>query len=99
VIAWLLENPVNGIFNLGTGRARSWRDLAEAVFAALDLPPRIEYVEMPEALRGKYQNFTEARMDKLRRAGCPVEFRPLEDSVRDYVVNHLAAPLSFLTSI
>lgn len=90
VLWWLLEHrEVNGIFNLGTGQARSWNDLIAGVFAALEHPPAIDYIEMPEAIRGQYQYFTEARMDKLRAAGCPVDFPPLEESVRDYVRNHL----------
>ncbi|MBU2227677.1 MAG: ADP-L-glycero-D-mannoheptose-6-epimerase, partial [Proteobacteria bacterium] len=60
-----------------------------AVFAALDLPPRIDYIEMPEAIRGQYQYFTEAKMEKLRATGCPTAFRPMEEEVADYVKNHL----------
>jgi ADP-L-glycero-D-manno-heptose 6-epimerase len=90
VLWWLLSHPeANGIFNLGTGQARTWNDLIAAVYAALSLPPAIDYIEMPEALRGQYQYFTEAQMDKLRAAGCPVTFGPLEDAVGDYVKNHL----------
>lgn len=99
VIAWLLDNRVSGIFNLGTGRARSWLDLVSAVFAAMNVPPSIEFVDMPEQLRGKYQNFTEARMHKLREAGCPVEFHALEESVRDYVERHLATEQPHLCSL
>ena len=87
---WLLQNPaVNGIFNLGTGKARTWNDLIHAVFAAMNIKPNIEYIEMPEGLRNQYQYFTQAEMGKLKTAGCPVNFSPLEDSVRDYVVNYL----------
>ncbi|MHB8770014.1 MAG: ADP-glyceromanno-heptose 6-epimerase [Syntrophales bacterium] len=90
VLWWLLEHPeVNGIFNLGTGEARTWNDLLAAVFAALERPVAIDYIEMPEAIRGQYQYFTEARMDKLRAAGCPIAFPPLEETVGDYVKNHL----------
>ncbi|MCE5283554.1 MAG: ADP-glyceromanno-heptose 6-epimerase [Deltaproteobacteria bacterium] len=90
VLFWLLNHrEVNGIFNLGTGQARTWNDLIGAVFAAMDLPVRIDYIEMPEAIQGQYQYFTEARMDKIRAAGCPVAFRPLEEAVGDYVKNHL----------
>jgi ADP-L-glycero-D-manno-heptose 6-epimerase len=89
-IWWLLQNPsVNGIFNLGTGKARTWNDLIHAVFAAMNIKPDIEYIEMPEGLRNQYQYFTQAEMGKLKTAGCPVNFSPLEDSVRDYVVNYL----------
>jgi ADP-L-glycero-D-manno-heptose 6-epimerase len=87
---WLLQNPsANGIFNLGTGRARSWNDLISAVFASLKLKPNIEYISMPEGLRNQYQYFTEAKMDKLKAAGCPAAFSSLEDSVGDYIVNYL----------
>jgi ADP-L-glycero-D-manno-heptose 6-epimerase len=87
---WLLEHSdINGIFNLGTGKARTWNDLIGAVFAALGRLPNIEYIEMPEGLRNQYQYFTEAKMDKLKGAGCPVSFASLEDSVRDYIVNYL----------
>ena len=87
---WLFQNPsVNGIFNLGTGKARTWNDLIHAVFAAMAVGPNIEYIEMPEGLRKQYQYFTQAEMGKLKAAGCPVIFSPLEDSVRDYVVNYL----------
>jgi ADP-L-glycero-D-manno-heptose 6-epimerase len=90
VMWWLFKNPdVNGIFNLGTGKARTWNDLIKAVFSAMKKTTNIEYIEMPEALRNQYQYFTEAKMDKLKAAGCPVAFLSLEDSVRDYVVNHL----------
>jgi ADP-L-glycero-D-manno-heptose 6-epimerase len=90
VMWWLLNNQkVNGIFNLGTGKARTWNDLIKAVFAAMRLKTNIKYIEMPGSLRDQYQYFTQAQMDKLKAAGCPVEFSSLEDSVRDYVVNHL----------
>jgi ADP-L-glycero-D-manno-heptose 6-epimerase len=90
VMWWLLEHPEsNGIFNLGTGRSRTWNDLICAVFSAMSKQPRIEYFDMPPEIRPQYQYVTEANMDKLRRAGCPVACRPLEDAVRDYVVNHL----------
>jgi len=90
VMWWLFNNPAaNGIFNLGTGKARTWNDLIKAVFTAMGLKTNIEYIEMPESLRNQYQYFTEAKIDKLKAAGCPVKFSSLEDSVRDYVVNHL----------
>ncbi len=91
VMAWLLEHPeVNGIFNVGHGKARTWNDLARAVFAAMGKEPVIEYTDMPEILRGKYQYFTEAPMEKLRRAGYDKPFTSLEDGVADYVRNYLA---------
>ncbi len=90
VLWWLLQHPAaNGIFNLGTGKARSWNDLIGAVFAAVGKKTNIEYIPMPEGLRNQYQYFTEAKMDKLQAADCPVSFSSLEDSVRDYVVNYL----------
>jgi ADP-L-glycero-D-manno-heptose 6-epimerase len=79
-----------GLFNCGTGKARSWKDLVNAVFSAMSEPPRIEFVDMPEALRGKYQYFTQAEMSKLRKAGYTAPFTPLEDAVRDYVTTYLA---------
>jgi ADP-L-glycero-D-manno-heptose 6-epimerase len=94
---WLLKYPkVNGIFNLGTGKARTWNDLIKAVFAAMKKKTNIEYIAMPEALRNQYQYFTEAQMSKLTKAGSPVKFSSLEDSVRDYVVNYLQKPDSHL---
>jgi ADP-L-glycero-D-manno-heptose 6-epimerase len=89
---WLLDDPrVSGLFNLGSGKARSWKDLAEAVFAALGKAPRIEFIDMPEMLRAKYQYFTEARMERLRAAGCDIPATSLEDGVRDYVRTYLMA--------
>ena len=88
---WLLENKqANGLFNIGTGNARQWNDLARSVFAAMDKKENISYIEMPEELRGKYQYFTEAKMDRLKAVGCPVEFRSLEEGAKDYVQNYLA---------
>ena len=91
VVLWLLDRPqVNGLFNCGTGEARSWNDLAAAVFAALGREPRIDYIEMPGHLRGKYQYHTQADLAKLRRAGYDRPFTRLEDGVRDYVQGHLS---------
>jgi ADP-L-glycero-D-manno-heptose 6-epimerase len=95
-MAWLLDNPdVNGIFNIGTGKARSWNDLAAAVFAAMRRPLKIEYIDMPEQLRGKYQNFTEARMDRLAEAGYRMPMHSLERGVADYI-DYLQAPDPYL---
>ncbi|MFA5143303.1 MAG: ADP-glyceromanno-heptose 6-epimerase [Candidatus Omnitrophota bacterium] len=77
---------LNGIFNLGSGTARSWNDLAHAMFSALEKKPRIEYVEMPEEIKPKYQYFTEARMNKLRKAGYRAGFTSLEEAVKDYAI-------------
>jgi ADP-L-glycero-D-manno-heptose 6-epimerase len=93
VVRWLLEHPqVNGLFNLGTGRARRFEELARALFAALDRPARIEYVDTPPALRAQYQYFTQARMERLRNAGYTRPFTSLEDGVRDYVQRYLSQP-------
>ena len=90
VCYWLMENqPRPGIYNLGTGKARTFEDLAKATFAGLDLPSRIEYIDMPEDIREKYQYFTEAGMEKLRTAGYLGEFFALEQGVEDYVRNYL----------
>ena len=84
------EHPAaSGLFNCGTGRARTWNDLARAVFAAMGLEPNIQYIEMPETLRGKYQYFTQAEMAKLRAAGYADEFLSLEEGIRGYVQNWL----------
>jgi len=86
VIYWILKKlPASGIYNLGTGKARSFLDLARSVFAAMDLEENIEFIEMPHELRDKYQYFTEAKMEKLRNAGYEQEFTSLEDGVRDYL--------------
>ena len=93
VMLWLLDHrQVNGLFNLGTGQARSFEELARAVYAALERPPRIEYVEMPAALRAHYQYFTEARTERLRAAGYSRPFTPLEEGVREYVQRYLSQP-------
>lgn len=91
-ILWLLDRPdVSGLFNLGSGRARSFADLATAVYGAMGLPPRIEYVDMPEAIRDRYQYFTEAAMGRLRAAGYERPATSLEDGVADYVRTYLMA--------
>jgi ADP-L-glycero-D-manno-heptose 6-epimerase len=79
-----------GLFNCGTGKARTWLDLAKATFAAMGLAPEIKFIEMPKELRGKYQYFTEASVEKLRAAGYEAAFTSLEDGVRDYVQGYLA---------
>lgn len=90
VIAWFLDNPsVSGLFNVGTGRAQSFRELGEATFHALGLEPNIRYIDMPEKLISKYQYYTKAEMNKLRAAGYKQPFMNLEEGARDYVQNHL----------
>jgi ADP-L-glycero-D-manno-heptose 6-epimerase len=92
VCYWLMENqPDSGIYNLGTGKARAFEDLVKATFHGLDLPPVIEFIDMPEDIRDKYQYFTEANMDKLRKAGYAEQFYSLEQGVDDYVRNYLAS--------
>jgi ADP-L-glycero-D-manno-heptose 6-epimerase len=90
VLRWLLEaDRVNGIFNVGTGRAETFRAMIGAMFKALKRAPDIEYIDMPEAIRGQYQYRTQANMENLRRAGYNAGFTPLEEAVGDYVVNYL----------
>ena len=80
---WLWEHPeVKGLFNSGTGTARTFEDLARAVFAALDREPRIRFIDMPPELGRQYQNYTQAEMSKLREAGCDLPATPLEEGVR-----------------
>ena len=81
--------PANGIFNIGSGKTRTWNELARAVFAALDREPHIEYIEMPESIRDKYQYFTQADIRKLLFTGYDQRITSLEDAARDYVVNYL----------
>lgn len=98
VCAWLMEafatrelsSFSSGLYNLGTGKARSFNDLVYATFAGLDLEPRIEYIDMPEDIRDKYQYFTEARMTKLESAGYKKPFHSLEEGVSDYVRHYLS---------
>jgi ADP-L-glycero-D-manno-heptose 6-epimerase len=93
VVLWLLDRAeVNGLFNLGTGQARSFADLAQALFAALGQPARIEYVDTPPEVRAHYQYFTQARMQRLRAAGYTQPFTSLEEGVRDYVARYLSQP-------
>ena len=91
VMLFLLDNPgVSGLFNVGTGQARSFADLARAIFAGAGLPEQIDYIDMPESLRARYQYYTEARMQRLRQAGFNAPFLSLEDGVGDYVRTFLS---------
>jgi ADP-L-glycero-D-manno-heptose 6-epimerase len=93
VVRWLLETrSVSGIFNVGTGEARSFRDLITSVFGALGLKPAIEYVDMPISIRDSYQYFTQANITALRRAGYNADFMRLEDAVSRYVRDYLDCP-------
>lgn len=99
VIDWLLKNRgVGGVFNVGTGQARTWNDLARSVFAAMGRETQVEYVDMPDALRGKYQYYTCADLKKLAGRGCDVDFRSLEDGIADYVQNYLMHGYAHMTS-
>lgn len=90
VIRYMIEHEeVSGLFNLGTGQARSFYDLAASTFRAMGLEPNIKYVEMPETLRAKYQYYTQANMEKLRSVGYADAFYSLEDGAKDYVQNYL----------
>ena len=93
VMRWLIETPsVSGIFNVGTGNARSFRDLISAMFQALGRAPAIEYVDMPLAIRDQYQYFTQAKVENLRRAGYNAGFTALEEGVTRYVTSFLNQP-------
>lgn len=90
VILWFLENKeVSGLFNVGTGKAQSFKELAEATFHALDMEPNIIYIDMPEHLKEKYQYYTQADMEKLRGVGYKDAFCSLEEGCSDYVKNYL----------
>jgi ADP-L-glycero-D-manno-heptose 6-epimerase len=90
VMMWLLATPsISGIFNVGTGKARSFRDLMLSAYAALGTAPNIQYVDMPEAIRGSYQYFTESNVDRLQRAGYNGGFTALEGAVETYVKDFL----------
>lgn len=96
VIMWLLATPsVSGLFNVGTGKARSFKDLMLATYAALGTRPNIDYVDMPEQIRGSYQYFTESKVDRLHRAGYNGGFTTLEDAVKAYVGDYLDRPDRF----
>jgi ADP-L-glycero-D-manno-heptose 6-epimerase len=89
-VIWFYQNPdKKGIFNLGTGKAQTWNELADALFKACGKPKNIEYVDMPDSIRNQYQYFTEADLQKLRSAGCPVSFGNIEAGTNDYVRQYL----------
>ncbi len=93
VMRWLLATPsVSGIFNVGTGKARSFKDMIVAMFAAMGRKPNIDYIDMPESIRGQYQYFTESDVGNLRRAGYNSGFMPLEEAVGKYVTGFLDRP-------
>lgn len=91
VLVWLLEHPaIDGIYNLGTGQARTFEDLARAMFAAVRRPANIQYVDMPATIQPNYQYFTQASMQRLRDAGYGCSFTSLEDGVGDYIERYLS---------
>ncbi len=97
VVAWLLERPrVNGLYNLGTGQARTFLDLAHATFKSAGQTPNVTFVDTPELIRDKYQYFTQANMQRLRDAGYAKPFTSLEDGVADYVGQFLSKPDPYL---
>lgn len=90
VVQWLLDHPmVCGIYNVGTGSARSFREMITAMFAAMNRDPAIDYIDMPPEIRPNYQYFTQAENDNLRAAGFTAQFTPLETAVTDYVTRYL----------
>lgn len=94
IMWWLLKSPtVNGLFNVGSGQARSWNDLLAAVFSAVGKPWNISYIDMPPQLRSQYQYFTEAPMGKLLAAGYMGKIHTLEEGITDYVTSYLMPPL------
>ncbi len=96
-VIWFLmqRKPAPGLYNLGTGKARTFLDLAKATFSAMNKEPVIEFIDTPEDIREKYQYFTEAKMDKLRSAGYTQPFTSLENGVKDYVTQYLSAEKYF----
>jgi ADP-L-glycero-D-manno-heptose 6-epimerase len=97
VVLWLLDHrEVSGVFNLGTGKARTWLDLAHAMFDAAEQPRSVEFIDMPPELNEQYQYFTEARMERLRSAGYDRPFTTLEDGIRKYIRNYLATKDPYL---
>ncbi len=89
VVHFVKNSCDSGIYNIGTGQARAFKDLASAVMTSLGQTPDITYIDMPEDLKGRYQYFTEANMAKLVKAGYTAKFHTLEEGVRDYVQNYL----------
>ena len=90
VIWFFLENEKSGIYNVGTGEARSFNELVRAVAKAMDIEPKIKYIDMPEEIKNQYQYFTQASIVKLRRAGYQKQFTSLEKAVSDYISNYLS---------
>lgn len=92
VCFWIMDHQIeSGLYNLGTGNARTFNDLAKATFAGMSKEPVIEYIDMPDDIRDKYQYYTEADMTKLKKAGYNEKFHTLEEGVKDYVSNYLTS--------
>jgi ADP-L-glycero-D-manno-heptose 6-epimerase len=90
LVMWMVDNPdISGLFNCGTGRAETFLAVARAVSAALGQPENVRFVDTPEAIRAKYQYFTQAKLDRLRKAGYDRPFQPVAEGVAAYVKNHL----------
>jgi ADP-L-glycero-D-manno-heptose 6-epimerase len=86
---FFLENKTAGLFNVGSGKARTWKDLISSIFKSLDQPANIEYIELPPEIADRYQYFTEAKIDKIKKAGYSNKSSSLENGVADYVKNYL----------
>lgn len=84
-----MDSDASGLFNVGSGKMQTWNELASAIFSALDLPPNVEFIDMPENLRDRYQYHTEADLTRIRNAGFEAAVTPLEDAIADYVQNYL----------
>ena len=90
VISWFINNPnKNGLFNVGSGLPRSFKDVTNAVFRNFNYPKKITYIKTPENIRNQYQYFTKAEMSKLRKVGFKDKFLSLEDGINDYINNYL----------
>ena len=86
IITWLLDNPqINGLFNCGSGIENTWNDLANIIFKTLNIPPNIEYIDMPDSIRNQYQYYTKASMKKLKNTGCPIPQTTLQKGIRKYI--------------
>jgi ADP-L-glycero-D-manno-heptose 6-epimerase len=86
---FFVENELGGLFNVGSGRMNTWNALADVIFKALDRPKNVEFIDMPEDLRDKYQYHTQADLTRIRDAGYDAETTPLDEAVADYVRNYL----------
>jgi ADP-L-glycero-D-manno-heptose 6-epimerase len=84
-----MENKTGGLFNVGSGSANTWNALADAIFSALDRPKKVEFIDMPENLRDRYQYHTQADLTRMRDAGFAADTTPLAEAVADYVRNYL----------